>query len=158
MRSKIGALMAPEEGIFISSGIKSAVKEGRHPVRQAATTSVSGCQMQLDIICCFIPGVILQSDFLKILSNPSLPPGPCLLRPIDQLWTHSWMQATWEAPSSPMYPSRAGHQSQGKWPSFSKSCIMGTLGPHWSDNWAVEGTISTRQLEQPSFKRTLKRF
>jgi hypothetical protein len=77
--------MTPENGIFISSGIKRAVKEGGHPVRQAATTSACGCQVQLDIISCFTPRVILQSDYLKILLNPPLPPVPCLLCPIDQL-------------------------------------------------------------------------
>lgn len=77
--------MTPEKGIFISSGIKRAVKEGEHPFRQVATASASRCQTQLGIICCFTPRVILQSDYLKILLNQSLPPAPCLLCPIDQL-------------------------------------------------------------------------
>lgn len=150
--------MTPKKGIFISSGIKRAVKGGGHPVRQAATTSACGCQMQLDIICCFTPRVILQSDYLKILSNPALLTAPWLLRPIDQLRTLNWMWATWEAPGSPMHPSRAAHWSQGKWPGFSTSCIMRALRPQLSDNWAVESTISALRPEQPSFKRTLKSF
>lgn len=98
MRNKIEALMTTKEGIFISSGIKRAVKEAGTLSDKLPQPSLERAKCGLILYTSLYPGqssnTITWKSFRSSPTYNHLIAMPLLMKP----GTIHWIQAIWEAP------------------------------------------------------------